>query len=466
VTRAIGEPTVERAASTSSAAADVYDRHRVTSDLSRRSFLHRAAGAAAVVGLAACSKGSTGSEPAGSSTTTLAGTTTTRLPDPASAPFDTVVVMMMENRSFDHMLGWLPGADGKQAGLTFPDLQGTPVPTFDLGDDLQGCSLKDPAHDWQSIATQYNGGACDGWLKTQTTGDHFPIGYYPAAQLPVLAALARGYTTFDHYFCSLMAATWPNRFYQLCAATDVDETGFFPGPGEPRPSNLQLSIFDRAQAAGLDAGYYTWGEPMTELFASARYDGITFPKDQFFEAAQAGSLPNVTFLDPDYTTISEFLGTSNDDHPHGSLAAGEVWIAQVYDALRTSPQWDRTVFVLNYDEHGGFYDHVAPPQVPDDNVNPNEGPHPDYTRLGFRVPCIAIGPFAPQKVETAGPYEHCSVLRMIEWRWGLEPMTARDKGAKNLAEALDFTQPRDALVLPAYTPPSIAGCPNPTIDLA
>jgi phospholipase C len=388
------------------------------------------------------------------------------LPKPADAPFDTVVVMMMENRSFDHLLGWLPGADGKQAGLTFPDLDGNPASTFDLGADLQGCTLKDPAHDWRSAAVQYDEGKCDGWLKPQNTGDHFPIGYYTDAQLPILAGLARSYTTFDRYHCSLLAATWPNRFYQLCAATDVDETGFFPAADQPRPSNLQLAIFDRLQAAGLTAGYYTWGEPMTGLFASKRYDGITHPKDQFFADAKAGTLPNVTFLDPDYTLVSEFLGTSNDDHPHGNLAAGEVWMAQVHDAVTSSPQWDRMVYVLNYDEHGGFYDHVPPPKVADDNVNPNPGPHPDYTRLGFRVPAIVVSPFAPKKLETAGPYEHCSVLRMIEWRWDLEPMTARDRGAKNLADALDFRHRREPAALPAYTPPDIKGCPNPTVELA
>jgi len=141
-------------------------------------------------------------------------------------------------------------------------------------------------------------------------------------------------------------------------------------------------------------------------------------------------------------------------------------MADVYKALAASPQWERMVFVLNYDENGGFYDHVAPPTVKDDNVNPNPGPHPDYTRLGFRVPAIAMGPFAPKKVETAGPYEHCSVLRMIEWRFGLDPMTARDANAKNLADALDFSQRREAIELPAFTPPPIMQCPNPSVDLA
>jgi phospholipase C len=282
----------------------------------------------------------------------------------------------------------------------------------------------------------------------------------------VLGALAHNYTLFADYYCSLLAATWPNRLYQLCAATDVDETGFFPAPDAPRPSKLRLAIFDRVRDAGLTAGYYSWGEPMTGLFESTRYDAISFPKDQFFTDAAAGKLSNVTFIEPDYTTVSEFLGTSNDDHPHGNILVGEGWIADVYNALKASPQWGRMVFVLNFDEHGGFYDHVPPPRVADNNVNPNPGPHPDYGRLGFRVPAIAMGPFAPSKVETAGPYEHCSVLRMIEWRWNLPPMTARDANAKNLAEALDVSHPRAAFELPPFTPPPATPCPNPSVELA
>ncbi len=424
----------------------------------RREFLAGSAAAAALLA-AGCSSSK-------KSSTATAAPPAPKLPDPAKAPFDTVVVLMMENRSFDHLLGWMPGVNGKQAGLTFPDLQGQPVPTEALGNNTQACTEKDPSHDWQSMAKHFDGGKCDGWLQTQTTGDHFPIGYYEEPQVPILAALARSYTLFDAYHCSLMAATWPNRFYQLCAATDVDETLVFPGADQPRPSNLGLAIFDRVRQANLTTGYYTWGEPMTGLFQSKKYDDITFPVDKFFADATAGTLPNVTFVDPDYTTASEFLGTSNDYHPHGDIEQGEAYVAQVYDAIRTSPQWDRTVFVVNFDENGGFYDHVVPPRVQDDNVNPNPGPHPDYGILGFRVPCIAIGPFAPQKVETAGPYEHCSILRMIEWRWGLQPMTARDANAKNLAEALDFSQRRSPVTLPPFTAPPKVGCPNPSVALA
>ena len=123
-------------------------------------------------------------------------------------------------------------------------------------------------------------------------------------------------------------------------------------------------------------------------------------------------------------------------------------------------------FIINFDENGGFYDHVVPPTCIDDNVNPNPGPHPNYKQLGFRVPAIALGPYAPQKIETDGPYEHCSILKMIEWRWGLEPMTARDASAKNFAEALDFTKKREAITLPAFTQVTSKACPDPKLALA
>ncbi len=437
-------------------------------DLTRRSFLAASAAGAAWLALGGCSSSSDNSKGAATPTTGAPPRpTTTLLPDPKTAPFDTVVVLMLENRSFDHLLGWVPGANGKQAGLTYPDLHGRPVPTYAMGNDFQACGDKDPSHDWRSMVTQYNGGKCDGWLKTQTTGDHFPISYYERAQVPILGALATNYTLFDSYHCSLMSATWPNRFYMLCAATDVDETGgSYPTTLAERPSKLDLAIFDRVRGAGLTTGYYQWGEPMTGLFQSGRYDDITYPIAKFYDDAAAGKLPNVTFVEPDYTTVAEFFGTSNDYHPHGNIQVGEGYVAEVYNALRHSPQWDRMVGVVNFDENGAFYDHVPPPTAIDDNVNPNPGPHPNYKQLGFRVPCIAIGPFAPQKIETDGPYEHCSILRMIEWRWGLAPMTARDANAKNLADALDFTTRRSALELPAFTPPPNTQCAHPSVALA
>ena len=413
--------------------------------MNRREFL---AGVAATGLLAACSSSKTARRALSSTTTT------TLLPHASDAPFDTVVVVMMENRSFDHILGWLPGADGKQAGLSYEDAQGVAHPTHALAPHLQGCAFHDPRHDAASVQKQFNDGRCDGFLRTQAVGDTFPIGYYTATDLPITAALARGHTVCDRYFCSVLGPTGPNRMYAWSATTDYLEfDGILNGEGK-RPSNVQLSIFDRLQDANVSGLYYAGKEPHSYSFASKKYDAITKTHDQFFADARAGKLPNVAFVDPDLDSVGEFVGTANDDHPYADLRSGEAWVAQVYNALAQSPQWDRMVFVLNFDEHGGFYDHVVPPRVQDDN----ELRGVDFRRVGFRVPCIIGGPFAPARVEHGGPFEHCSVLRMIEWRWNLPAMTARDRNARNVAEALKLSARQAPVRLPAFTAPPAQTC--------
>ncbi len=433
-------------------------------DLDRRAFLGLGAGALTATALAACSSDSTGSN----GTAPNRHPTPNGLGNPKDAPFDHVVVLMMENRSFDHLLGWLPGADGKQAGLEYPDLNGKLHPTWDLGTDYQSCNFLGPAHQWEDGVQQLNHGKGDGFLFTQveegltTPHDRWPVGYFTEATLPILGTLARQYTTFDHYFGALNAGTWPNRLYLHAAATDVDITGIILADGVAVPgSKIQTAIWDRIKDAGLTGGYYSYGEPMTAVFDSKKYNDISHPVDDFFAAAKAGTLPNLTFVEPDYTEASEAAGTSNDMHPYGNVRVGDGYIQRVYEAITTSPQWEKTVLVINFDEWGGFYDHIVPPTVADDNVNPNPGPHPDYQQLGFRVPCIVVSPWSPKSIVTEGPYEHCSILRMVEWRWGLEPMSLRDKTAKNLADALDFSLTRPPVKLPKFTPPPLSACKPP-----
>ncbi|HEY1258684.1 MAG TPA: alkaline phosphatase family protein [Stellaceae bacterium] len=324
------------------------------------------------------------------------------LPEPAKAPFDTVVVLMMENRSFDHLLGWLPGANGHQQGLAYRDKDEALHATWPLAPDFQGCGYLDPDHTWQGIRDQYADGRCDGFLKTPSakSGDLFPIGYYREGDLPILHALAKGYTTFDNYFCSMMGPTWENRLYQLTATAQLMESCDYPADDEPRPVKIDTAIFDRIREAGLSAGYYYHAAPITKLFASRRYDDISYPIDRLWSDARDGRLANVVFIDPDYSDLAEDMGTSNDYHPWGNVLAAEGFVAQVHDALKAGPQWDRMVFVLNFDEHGGFFDHVPPPSCEDDTLLQG----PDLKRLGFRVPAIAMGPFAPRKIEQAGPY--------------------------------------------------------------
>ena len=433
----------------------------MSAPITRRQFLAMSAGAT-TLGLGACLTSS-------SECVSDQNGLTCKLPAAQDAPFDTVVVLMMENRSFDHILGWLPGANGKQAGLSYVDEEGIARATWPLARDWQGCRYQDPHHTWEGIAIQYADGRCDGFLKTRNDRDRpadiYPISYYSRGDLPILAALASNYTTFDNYFCSIQGPTWENRLYQLTGTTQVgmDKViDHFPEPGEERPCNIQTAIFDRVRASGLTTRYYYHGEPMTGLFKSRRYDDISFPIEQFWEDARRGGLANVVFVDPDYTDCAEDIGTSNDYHHQGSVLVAEAFVAKVHNALKDSPQWDRMVFVLNFDEHGGFYDHVVPPACQDDTLQTGPGPFPNLKVLGFRVPAIAMGPFAPQKIEKAGPYEHCSILKMIEWRWNLEPLTLRDRYAKNFADALDFTRRRAAITLPPFDapPPDICGvCP-------
>lgn len=436
-------------------------------DALNRRELFVGATALGVLGMAGCS--SSGSNGAGTTVAPVTSTGVAAHPAPEDAPFDHVVVLMMENRSFDHLLGWLPGANGKQAGLSYRDSTGKSIKTWAIGSDPQGCNYADPQHIYQAVLRQINGGKMDGFLKTAPVGDHFPISYYGEDEVPVLGALAKGFTAFSKYHCSFAGPTWPNRFYQHCATTDMNYTGLFPGkigsdvpfpPLSERPSKLKLAIWDRLADAGLTGKYYYHTEPMTGLFQSGKYDKISHRYPQFLADAKAGKLPNVSFVVPDYGTVAEFIGTSNDMHPHGSVAVGDAFIAEVYEAVRDSPQWDRTIMVLSFDEHGGFYDHVKPPAVEDDT---NNGPDDkaNYKIMGVRVPAIAISPFAPRKIETDGPYEHCSVLKMIEWRWNLKPMTKRDAEAKNLADALDFSQRRKPIDLPSYPDPTPEACPAP-----
>jgi phospholipase C len=255
-----------------------------------------------------------------------------------------------------------------------------------------------------------------------------------------------------------MGPTWENRLYQLTGTTQVDMPDGFPKTDGERPCLIQTAIFDRVRAAGLTAAYYAFGEPMTGLFRSKKYDDITYPIDKFFDDAHRGRLANVVFVEPNYTDAAEDAGTSNDYHHRGSVLAGEEYVASVYNALKDGPQWGRMVFVLNFDEHGGFFDHVPPPACQDDTVLSGAGPFPDLKRLGFRVPAIATGPFAPRKIAKDGPYEHCSILKMIEWRWNLTPLALRDRTANNLAEALDFYHGRDAVALPPFKAPPAVVC--------
>jgi phospholipase C len=367
------------------------------------------------------------------------------LPDPASCGIDHVVVFMMENRSFDHFLGWLPGADGRQAGLTYTDAAGVPHSTFPLAPDFQGCAYGDPDHSYAGARVEYNGGACDGWLRAN---DVYSIGYYRQADLPFLGRAVPDWTSFDRYFCAILGPTFPNRIYQHAGQTDRLENS-------TDPSTLP-TIWDRLADRGVPGRYYYGDVPFLGLWG-AKYTPISLPIDAFYQDCAAGTLPAVSFVDGPFLT--ELTGTGVDDHPHGDIRAGEAMMNKIYRAVTQSPAWNRTVLVINFDEWGGFFDHVPPPVAPIPPADRAAG-NTDGLR-GFRTPTVLVSPFARRRHTSHTLYDHTSVLRMIEWRWGLTALTVRDATANNLANELDFKHRN--LEAPQYLVPDVSGAPCPAL---
>jgi len=400
------------------------------SDVTRREFL---AGTAGAVALAAVGSG-------------VAQAAT--LPAPDQSGIDHIVVVMMENRSFDHYLGWLPGADGKQAGLTFTDKNGVAHDTHHLTVP-HGCGFSDPDHSYDGGRTELNNGACDGWLRAGDN-DLLSIGYFEADDLGFYGSAARDWTVCDRYFAAMMAPTFPNRFFLHSAQTDrtttsVDKLATMP------------AIWDRLQAAGVSGRYYFTDVPYTALWGT-RYLGISRLIEEFYADAAAGTLPAVSFIEPGF--LGEAIaGLSQDEHPLADIRIGQHFLGSVYNAVVSSPNWARTALVITYDEWGGFFDHVVPPV--------GEDPNPDLGAglRGFRVPCLVISPRSPRGTVAHGLYDHTSILKMIEWRFGLAPLTVRDAAANNLAEVLDFANPPQ-LAAPRYhvPPPITLGCLLPHTD--
>jgi len=383
----------------------------------RRQFLHGLAGASGLALL----------DPA------VAAAGLRPLPPPEESGIDHIVVVMMENRSFDHLLGWLPGARGVQDGLLYTDRSGAVRMTHALRPDRTGCGHPDPSHSWTGGREQWNGGLMDGFLRSGSN-DEFSIGYYKEWDRPFTSQLARHYTTCDQYHCSILGPTFPNRVFQHTGQTD-------------RITNtLNIStlttIWDRLAAAGVSHRYYYSNLPFIALLG-LRHLSISRLFDEFLDDAAAGTLPSVSFVEPRFTLLPN-ASFGEDDHPHADIARGDAFLSRVFHALAEGPGWPGTVLVVNYDEWGGFFDHVPPPRrVAPSDVDPDvvDG----EALLGFRVPCIVASPFSrgrwlfPRISRLT--YDHTSVLKLIEWRHDLSPLTARDAAMPNLACALDFAEP-------------------------
>jgi phospholipase C len=404
--------------------------------ISRRTFMRSVAGAASAAALVG-PRALEGEAP--------------ELPSPEESQIEHIVVLMMENRSFDHLLGWLPGANGRQAGLTYLDSSSEPHPTYRLTTYV-GCSHPDPDHSYAGGRSEHDDGKNDGWLQT-STNDVFCIGYYEEADLPFYSALSRNFTTCDNYFASILSSTFPNRVFQHAAQTDRLSNTF--------DISTLPTIWDNLAAAGVSHKYYYSNVPFLALWG-AKYIGISALFAEFLADAAAGTLPAVSFVDPKYTILDD--GEGNDDHPHADLRAGEAFVGQVYRALTSGPGWKNTVLIVNRDEWGGFFDTVTPPRV----IAPNDV-DTDLVNgkalLGFRVPTVVVSPFTRGKPATPRInsllYDHTSVLKLIEWRYNLPPLTNRDASNEvgNLASALNLKEAdTTAPSLPVVTPPVPTPC--------
>ena len=333
------------------------------------------------------------------------------------AGIEHIVVLMMENRSYDHIMGWLPGGATMPDNARFRDDRGVEHRRWHF-DGWASCEFDDPDHSRVGGMRQYNNGACDGWLSKSP--DLFPISYLTPEQLGFWGPAAPAWTMCDNYFSAFMGPTWPNRFYQHCAQTQVAKNSLAP---------LDVAtIWDRIANARLEGRYYFSDAPFAALLG-LRHLLVSRTFDQFLDDAADGRLPHVSFVDPGFA-ISGPIGTSSDYHPTSDIRADDRLIHTVYEAITRSPNWEKTVLVVNFDEWGGFADHVVPRVAPD--------AMPGFGLRGFRVPCLVVSPLARRNHIAHGEYDHTSVLKMIEWAFDLEPLTPRDAAANNLADVLDL----------------------------
>jgi phospholipase C len=398
-----------------------------------------------------------------------------------------VVVLMMENRSFDHMLGYLTrdGLD-KVDGLTGhesnPDENGNPVPVFEFGDDQYafhrpGQPLDeslDPKHGPESVAEQLEGGN-QGFVKNFLREKKppkewrtLPMGHYAAKHLPVYDFLARQFCVCDHWHSSIPGDTWQNRLYAL-AGQWTEPVGAKLRRWERLATFLRLKkplrwlerapIYDvPAFTRELELRQWRWYsyDPATLRAADSHYrefkhidrqnftyfnrkvivplqqaleKPIVFQDSFLDDATKAGEhgLRQVSWIDPNFINVHIFDTVSNDDHPPSDVRSGQQLVLELYHALVNSPDWQDTLLVITYDEHGGFFDHVAPPPVAADD---NSG----YPTYGVRVPAIIVGPRV-QKGICHDFFEHTSLMKTILLRFARDPDSAIGRMGPRTARA-------------------------------
>jgi phospholipase C len=410
-----------------------------------------------------------------------------------------IVVLMLENRSFDHMLGFLYADAGNvsPAGQAFEGLTGkesnpggvggNPVTVFKIQPGTTSTYYMpgaDPGEGYAATNAQLfasntaptppvaknqgfvsNFAATLNWESKNKSYSIVPgttandiMGMHTPDTLPVLSALARGFAVCDHWYGSAPTETLPNRAFVHAATSQGhmdDKTKSFTAPtiySALGKQNISWKIY------GYDA------DPLTRHTFS---DITNLPDSYFglfkdFQADAAnGTLPSYAFLEPSWGS------KGNSQHPNYDVALGEQYIHDLYYALRNSPQWNQTLLIITYDEHGGCYDHVPPPTnaVPPDNTAGEYGF--DFKRFGPRVPTVLVSPLIPAgtvfRASGDTPFDHTSILKTVQQRWGLPALTARDAAAPDVGGVLSLATPRTDDPLSGIAVPASKGS-NPSAN--
>ncbi len=360
--------------------------------------------------------------------------TSSMTPEQLLAHVETIIVLCMENRSFDHSLGSMRLVESRMDvdGLAGAEVNYTANNIAVAVHELDDFTPEDPPHGWAACHAQWNNGANDGFVKEHEGASEADVmGYHVREQIPITYALADAGVVCNKWFASCLGPTGPNRFY-LHGATSRGIKSNLPAIG-------YQGIFHRLADANIKGTNY-YSDVAWATGGYAKLTGLA-TIEKFFEDASAGTLPPFAIIDPAFAG-----GGANDDHPDHDIRMGQALIASVVAALGQSPQWSKCLFVLTYDEHGGFFDHVPPPATIDADA--------EFQQLGFRVPTIVIGPTVRRGCAIDDVLEHSSVPATVTRRHALPVLNPRADQVKDLSVAIDPTRignPLPPPVLPQVT---------------
>jgi len=374
-----------------------------------------------------------------------------------ATPIQHLVVLMQENHTFDNYFGTYPGVNGLPEGTKMPVDPNNPAAGYITPWHIGNATITDLNHNVSTFKQQYNNGKMDGFvsaLNARNQDGKLAMGYYDDQDLPYYWNLADNYVLFDNFFSSAKDGSGSNHMYWVAGVA----------PAAPKGGNLQdvlanlPTIFDRLQAAGVSWKFYVQNYDPTITYRDLGTNGnresqviwvplLNFDRfiddptlsshivdlNQYYDDLHNNTLPAVSYIVP----------SGASEHPPSSLASGQRFVKAILQELMRSSTWDSSAFILAYDDWGGWYDHVAPPQV-------------DKYGYGFRVPMILVSPYAKSGYIDHTVLDFTSMLKFIEQNWNIAPLAERDTNANNFLSAFDFSQ---SARLPIFLPSTRLSAP-------